>query len=606
MLALPFLFDALLCTYTAILSAMFPFVFLLGVFQLFGHTMQAPSFPHCLLDTIKRQTPASLADLIRKARHNLVSFSLVIPRKVTVRFTYSPTLPFRCLLLLFWFIESEGGRIGRRVVYGYPASWMILSEVMLLPYAVSCREWKGVSRTGSRRLASPTRTPTGKQAWMVTVSFGLSPSSTPCLAADRAAHLALHPTIMSTVPPKEQASSGRSTSKEECASSGATILQPDNDLPSHLDERPSCWQHSTQCNSAGSTCPRSMRSGRSRDYAETHRKPSYVQRTLQRLLQLQCYFTCWQPTILSTRAAEAQSSFSLVADTGSSFSLTPYESDLIHVIASGPLGEVSTVEERKMPLTKLGYAEYFVPTTDGREVPIYPIVFVIPRTQQRLLSPQDYYETLKLPATDDVYGGTNKYFWFKLNASGDVAGTHLDPVSNLPHFRVRLRNSSDPPRQFVPTHTHALQRESFRENFPCECHLAGNTCDCSLSPFKIPLPPVSGNVNAITAYDEANEQLTPAQRFLLLWHHRLGHRGFQHVQKLFNACDTAKGTPFNTTDCAPCLPTPSGISKQSVSQCKPPLCLCCEIGDRHAVSSSVSAPNTRHPWLSSVTSTPVP
>jgi hypothetical protein len=507
---------------------------------------------------------SSTADKTLKAIHNLVRKSLFWPVYKAIFDIYSPTLPFRFLLLLLWWTKSEGGRIGRRrpVPYGFPAAWMILSSVMLHPYAISCIAWGCHLRSSVIDGISPFLQQDRAHGWSPD-ACGQVQSSTPC--AD-------------TYP---------------CAAPSACRLGATDGVPpiSTIGQRSTAplarselvRQHSTQCTADGRTRPSFLTTG---SVPSTGHRTSYLQRSFQRF---QCYFTCWMPTVLSARKEDPTFEFSLVADTGSSFSLTPYDSDLIFTLAEGQLGEVSTVENRKMPLSKLGYAEYFITTTDGREVPIYPIVFVIPGTQQRLLSPQDYFETLNIPSTDDAYGGSNRYFWLRLNADGDIAGTHIDPVSNLPHFRVRTRKPSDPPRTFEPQALDIRSRET-----PCACNLTGNTCECVLSPFNVPTP-VAGHVYN-TAYEDTNAQLSPAQRHLLLWHHRLGHRGFIHTQRLFTACDLSRGSPFNTTDCTPCLPVPSGISKNVIATCQPPLCLSCELANAHRRGPEVTAtskvPNT--------------
>jgi hypothetical protein len=284
------------------------------------------------------------------------------------------------------------------------------------------------------------------------------------------------------------------------------------------------------------------------------------------------HFVCSEPQILSTNQDNEYSSLNtIVLDTGSSFSLTPFEDDLVYVLKEGDLGTVSTVDDSKIKMTKLGYAEYFVRDTKGNDVPFYPIVFVVPGTTQRLLSPQDYSRCL--PWRDDqyieefdpdMYGGTHNYTWFALNENWDYAGCGISPRSNLPHFQIRRRSPSDPPRTFHPRYTRAeaIKVDEEEESFT-------GLCDCK---------DVSGPaIQTMTTYSEQNTHLTPAQRTLLLWHNRLGHRGFQHVQRLFSACDSSKGTPFNTSDCAPCLPLPSGLTKSLVNKCSVPLCLACEL-----------------------------
>jgi hypothetical protein len=111
---------------------------------------------------------------------------------------------------------------------------------------------------------------------------------------------------------------------------------------------------------------------------------------------------CVEPRILSTNnESEYHPQQTIVLDTGSSFSLTPYAEDLIYILKEGDLGTVSTVDNTKIQLTKLGYAEYFIRDTNSNDKPFYPIVFVIPGTNQRLLSPQDYAKCL--PWRDDDY-----------------------------------------------------------------------------------------------------------------------------------------------------------------------------------------------------------
>jgi GAG-pre-integrase domain len=287
---------------------------------------------------------------------------------------------------------------------------------------------------------------------------------------------------------------------------------------------------------------------------------------------------CSEPSILSAnKATEYSPEQTIVVDTGSSFGLTPYDEDIIYTLKEGDLGSVSTVNNSRIALTKLGYAEYFIRDTNGNDVPIYPIVFVIPGTSQRLLSPQEYAQTIDWREDSyieehdpDMYGGTDNYFWFALNRNWQYAGCSFSPRSNLPHFQVRRRCSTDPPSTFQPRFTDAQPTPRGGKDYgPDDKVPHSSYCTCKA--------PSEQTVNNITTYAQENAQLTPAQRTLLLWHSRLGHRGFQHVQRLFSSCDSSKGSPFNTEDCPPCLPLPSGITKQQINKCTVPLCLACEL-----------------------------
>jgi hypothetical protein len=192
-------------------------------------------------------------------------------------------------------------------------------------------------------------------------------------------------------------------------------------------------------------------------------------------------------------------------DTGSSLSLTPFEEDLVYILKEGDLGTVSTVDNSKIKMTKLGYAEYFVRETEGNDVPFYPIVFVVPGITQRLLSPQDYARCLLW--RDDqyieefdpnMYRGTHNYTWFALNENWGYAGCGISPHSNLPHFQIRRHSPSDPPRTFHPRYTRAeaIQVDDAEESF-------NGLCDCK----DVSEPAIQ----TMTTYSEQNAHLTPAQ-----------------------------------------------------------------------------------------------
>ena len=70
--------------------------------------------------------------------------------------------------------------------------------------------------------------------------------------------------------------------------------------------------------------------------------------------------------------------------------------------------------------------------------------------------------------------------------------------------------------------------------------------------------------NAVCVTNEANQNLTPSQKELLLWHFRLGHIGFQHVQ---------------------CLIRTGRLKVQghykAVANCERPKCAACEFGKGH-------------------------
>jgi hypothetical protein len=68
--------------------------------------------------------------------------------------------------------------------------------------------------------------------------------------------------------------------------------------------------------------------------------------------------------------------------------------------------------------------------------------------------------------------------------------------------------------------------------------------------------------------DESNQNLTPSQKLLLMWHYRFGHCNMAHVQQLL------------------CLPTFAGAKYQSASRADIPRCAICEYAKGHAKSTA--------------------
>jgi hypothetical protein len=68
--------------------------------------------------------------------------------------------------------------------------------------------------------------------------------------------------------------------------------------------------------------------------------------------------------------------------------------------------------------------------------------------------------------------------------------------------------------------------------------------------------------------DASNQNLTPSQKLLLMWHYRFGHRNMAHVQQLLR------------------LPTFAGAKYQSASRADVPRCAICEYAKGHVRSTS--------------------
>jgi hypothetical protein len=125
----------------------------------------------------------------------------------------------------------------------------------------------------------------------------------------------------------------------------------------------------------------------------------------------------------------------------------------------------------------------------------------------RLLSPQDFCQFIYFNQSQDQFGGNSNYFWFD--------GPHnqkcrfccpIDPKSNLP---IALAKKS----------THTLPYSPFTKK--------NNTCCMKWSHYSSQHTSV-----CISLIVDQNQNLSSAQKELLLWHFRLGHLSFQHIQWL--------------------------------------------------------------------------
>ena len=71
----------------------------------------------------------------------------------------------------------------------------------------------------------------------------------------------------------------------------------------------------------------------------------------------------------------------------------------------------------------------------------------------------------------------------------------------------------------------------------------------------------------LAVLNETNQNLTPAQKLLLSWHARFGHKGFQHLQTILRAA------PFDS------------IAFKAASRCSQPRCEVCEYSKAHRQST---------------------
>lgn len=252
---------------------------------------------------------------------------------------------------------------------------------------------------------------------------------------------------------------------------------------------------------------------------------------------------------------------SIILDTGCSFSCTFDERDFVGPIIRGNFGNAQGISGTS-PLTARGIVRYTVFDPSGVTFSLTCPAFLMPASNQRLLSPQQYAQFHSL-STDcsallgpgNLYGGNRNSFWFLHENKTNVISIPIHPTGNLP---VLLGHES--------------QADSTLAADPCSCHSCSSCC--TSTPGRLP-----GSAHGYTAsvLDPTNLNLTSSQKQLLLEHHRLGHLSFPHLQELYRETsverdfDGCSSGPSSSPDTA-CLPNRS----PSLSSCSPPLCLACQ------------------------------
>ena len=245
----------------------------------------------------------------------------------------------------------------------------------------------------------------------------------------------------------------------------------------------------------------------------------------------------------------------IILDTGCTFAITHDKRDFI-VYNEGSRADatVQTVNG-PTPLIGSGIVRWTLISESGQHLHIEVPCHHVPNSTIRLLSPQDYCLYKGLDRSKDQFGGNSNYFWMHADHLGTRFQCPIDPRSNLPVALAKL-----------------------------PCHLGGCTSLTSTSTTEPPCPTCTGSHFAsLSVFDETNQNLTSAQKELLLWHSRLGHLGFEHTQRLMHPRVT-DSSPSDTIMREPCI-SPKHASAKT---CKPPLCAACQIAKAKRRNPEVS------------------
>jgi Reverse transcriptase (RNA-dependent DNA polymerase) len=222
--------------------------------------------------------------------------------------------------------------------------------------------------------------------------------------------------------------------------------------------------------------------------------------------------------------------FPIVIDTGATVSITPVKSDFVGELRT-PNDEVIKGLTSTTKIAGYGRVRWMLKDCFGDQVIVETDALYIPEAEVRLFSPQT---------------------WFQEQRAGQLLvtwqATYLDPPGTtnqrltFPYFHANnLPMAFDDPQMAL-----AIEFGSF----------------------------TSGQVNLSVA-DETNQNLTRAQKELLLWHWKLGHAGFAWVQQLLR--EPQDGS-------APVIQ----VKNKSASSCPAPLCAACQLARKTRTGAGVS------------------
>ena len=263
-------------------------------------------------------------------------------------------------------------------------------------------------------------------------------------------------------------------------------------------------------------------------------------------------------TALLSRTNSSDDIVDIILDTGCTFSITPDRRDFVEYYP-GSVGKVQTVNG-PTPMAGYGRVRWTLISEDGTHLELVVPCHHVPASTVRLLSPQDFCRSNGFDRSQDQFGGNSNYFWMHATHQRIRFQCPIDPRSNLPVALAKI-----------------------------PCHRGGCTPELILEDEENDKHPCSScqrhSVVSLSILDASNQNLTAAQKELLLWHFRLGHLGFAHLQQLMRQrtiqdigntdpiTSKPESKPTKAIIVDPCI-TPKNPSTRT---CQPPLCAACQI-----------------------------
>lgn len=143
------------------------------------------------------------------------------------------------------------------------------------------------------------------------------------------------------------------------------------------------------------------------------------------------YFNPNFSAILRSEVTSNDDTFQVICDTGCSFAMTHDPTDFVSEPVYDNWGSVQTASD-SLPLTALGTIQWSIQTTEGKDFTLTVPGFLVPGSNVRLLSPQDYVRYHKLSNDCDQYGGNASSFWLTLQDNKSRVSAAITTCGNLP------------------------------------------------------------------------------------------------------------------------------------------------------------------------------
>ena len=262
----------------------------------------------------------------------------------------------------------------------------------------------------------------------------------------------------------------------------------------------------------------------------------------------------------ATKQDHCTDTYSICIDTGCSITITNCLNDFKEPPTKGNYGTMKTIDGTSN-ITAFGIINWQVYDDDGTIQVIETPAYYIPSSDQRLFSPQHYggFHGWSVK-NEDMFGGNHTRVWVLL----------AEPQSKIcPRIEAPISAFDSLPYITGYTEAHLVAKLTAARKIDCGCSSTCDRCSSVANAFD-----TAFNMEVLS---EANENLTPSQKELLLDHQRIGHINMSHLQELYRPRDIDCEFDGCSKDSNPCLPA----HHAGVSSCDQPMCLACAAARSH-------------------------